>query len=183
MEELQPFGVIGMSDAVKKVVETSLNPSSTQSSRQAPIWSQFSLGGTQSMPTRRIRVIGVPLDLGASRRGVDMGPSAVRVAGLEAHLEALGHEVNDGGNIAVAIAETKQVGEHNARYLKEIPDTCTKAAEMVVRSLEEGMTPVILGGDHSVAAGTVSGVAEFYRREKKKIGLIWIDAHSDINTP
>jgi arginase len=140
-------------------------------------------GGVQSLPPRQIKVIGVPLDLGASRRGVDMGPSAVRVAGLEAHLEALGHEVNDGGNIAVAIAETKQVGEHNARYLKEITDTCTKAAEMVVRSLEEGMTPVILGGDHSVAAGTVSGVAEFYRREKKKIGLIWIDAHSDINTP
>jgi arginase len=114
---------------------------------------------------------------------VDMGPSAVRVAGLEARLEALGHEVSDGGNITVAIAETKQIGEQSARYLKEITETCTKAAEMVVRSLEEGMTPVVLGGDHSVAAGTVSGVAEFFRREKKKIGLIWIDAHSDINTP
>jgi arginase len=112
-----------------------------------------------------------------------MGPSAVRVAGLEARLEALGHEVNDSGNISVAIAETKHVGENSARYLKEITETCTKAAEFVVRSLEEGMTPVVLGGDHSVAAGTVSGVAEFYRREKKKIGLLWIDAHSDINTP
>jgi arginase len=140
-------------------------------------------GGVQSLPPRQIQVIGVPLDLGASRRGVDMGPSAVRVAGLQAHLEALGHEVNDGGNIGVAIAETKQVGEQSARYLKEITETCAKAAEMVVRSLEKGMTPVVLGGDHSVAAGTVSGVAEFYRREKKKIGLIWIDAHSDINTP
>src|ERR1700733_5578804 len=89
-------------------------------------------GGVQSLPPRQIKVIGVPLDLGAARRGVDMGPSAVRVAGLQAHLEALGHEVNDGGNIGVAIAETKQVGEHNARYLKEITDTCTKAAEMVV---------------------------------------------------
>ncbi|WP_082125773.1 arginase [Silvibacterium bohemicum] len=140
-------------------------------------------GGVQSLPPRQIKIIGVPLDLGASRRGVDMGPSAVRVAGLEARLEALGHEVNDGGNIAVAIAETKQIGEQSARYLKEITETCAKAAEMVVRSLEEGMTPVVLGGDHSVAAGTVSGVAEFFRREKKKIGLIWIDAHSDINTP
>jgi arginase len=137
----------------------------------------------QSLPPRRIKIIGVPLDLGAARRGVDMGPSAVRVAGLEARLEALGHEVNDGGNIAVAIAETKQIGEQSARYLKEITETCTHAAEKVLRSLEEGMTPVVLGGDHSVAAGTVSGVAEFYRRENKKIGLIWIDAHSDINTP
>jgi arginase len=140
-------------------------------------------GGVQSLPPRQIRIIGVPLDLGASRRGVDMGPSAVRVAGLEARLEALGHEVTDGGNITVAIAETKHIGEQSARYLKEITETCTKAAEMVAKSLEEGMTPVILGGDHSVAAGTVSGVAEFYRRDKKKIGLIWIDAHSDINTP
>jgi arginase len=140
-------------------------------------------GGVQSLPPRQIKIIGVPLDLGASRRGVDMGPSAVRVAGLEGRLEALGHDVNDGGNIAVAIAETKQIGEQNARYLKEITETCSKAAEMVLRSLEEGMTPVVLGGDHSVAAGTVAGVAEFYRREKKKIGLIWIDAHSDINTP
>ncbi|MBW4028388.1 MAG: arginase [Acidobacteria bacterium] len=139
--------------------------------------------GVQSLPPRRIRLIGVPLDLGASRRGVDMGPSAVRVAGLEARLEALGHVVTDGGNISVAIAETKAVGEQNARYLKEITETCTKAAEMVVKTLEEGMTPVILGGDHSVAAGSVSGVAEFYRRQHQKIGLIWIDAHSDINTP
>jgi len=139
--------------------------------------------GVQSLPPRRIRIIGVPLDLGAARRGVDMGPSAVRVAGLEARLEALGHEVKDGGNISVAIAETKPEGQENARYLKEITETCTHAAEAVLRSLEEGMTPVVLGGDHSVAAGTVSGVAEFYRRENKKIGLIWIDAHSDINTP
>src|SRR5215813_8337737 len=97
---------------------------------------------------RKIRVIGVPLDLGQSRRGVDMGPSAVRVAGLEARLEALGHNVADGGNIGVAIAETKQVGETHARYLKEITETCTKAAEQVIKTLEQGETPVILGGDH-----------------------------------
>jgi len=139
--------------------------------------------GVQSLPPRRIKIIGVPLDLGAARRGVDMGPSAVRVAGLEARLEALGHEVHDGGNIGVAIAETKSAGEQSARYLSEITETCTKAADAVLHSLEEGMTPVVLGGDHSVAAGTVSGVSEFYRRENKKIGLIWIDAHSDINTP
>src|SRR5271157_2490160 len=116
---------------------------------------------TTHLAPRKIRVIGVPLDLGQSRRGVDMGPSAVRVAGLEARLEALGHIVEDGGNVAVAIAETKKVGDANAKYLKEITATCTKTADLVMKSLEAGVTPLILGGDHSVAAGTVSGVAEF----------------------
>ncbi len=131
----------------------------------------------------RIRVIGVPLDLGQSRRGVDMGPSAVRVAGLEARLEALGHEVEDGGNVAVAIPEQKKEGAANAKYLKEITATCTKHAELVLKTLEAGRVPLCLGGDHSMAAGTVSGVAEFYRRQNQRIGLIWIDAHTDINTP
>src|SRR5499425_1860634 len=132
---------------------------------------------------RKIRVIGVPLDLGQSRRGVDMGPSAVRVAGLEARLEQLGHVVEDAGNIAVAIPEQKKEGDPHAKYLKEITATCTKHAELVLKTLEAGKVPLVLGGDHSVAAGTVSGVAEFYRRQKQKVGLIWIDAHTDINTP
>jgi arginase len=148
--------------------------------------SSFPHYGAQARPPRRIRVIGVPLDLGASRRGVDMGPSAVRVAGLEARLEALGHEVTDGGNIRVEIAETQVAGKENAHYLKQIAQTCTRTAEAVVKMLEEGMTPLVLGGDHSLAVGSVSGVAEFYRNKKdkgEKIGLVWIDAHSDINTP
>src|SRR5216684_7465102 len=132
---------------------------------------------------KKIRVIGVPLDLGQSRRGVDMGPSAVRVAGLEARLEQLGHVVEDAGNVAVAIAEQKKEGDPKAKYLKEITATCTKHAEMVVKTLELGKFPLVLGGDHSVAAGTMAGVAEFYRRQNQKVGLIWIDAHSDINTP
>ena len=156
---------------------------SAQIRAQAKVQSQFSIGGTQSLPTRKIRVIGVPLDLGASRRGVDMGPSAVRVAGLEARLEALGHQVVDGGNIRVEIAETQNSGSANARFLRQIADTCTRTAEAVVKSLEDGMTPLVLGGDHSFAAGTVSGVADFYRRQNQKIGVLWIDAHSDINTP
>jgi arginase len=139
--------------------------------------------GTQAQPTRRIRVLGVPLDMGASRRGVDMGPSAMRVAGLEARLESLGHKVTDGGNIRVEIAETQALGSPNARYLKQIAETCTRTAEAVVKTLDEGRTPLVLGGDHSLAAGSVSGVAEFYRRQGQKIGLIWIDAHTDINTP
>jgi arginase len=139
--------------------------------------------GAQAQPTRRIRVIGVPLDLGASRRGVDMGPSAVRVAGLEARLEALGHQVTDGGNIRVEIAETQAAGCENARFLKQIAETCTRTAETVVKTLEEGMTPLLLGGDHSLAAGSVSGVAHFHRRQNQSIGVLWFDAHSDINTP
>src|SRR5258707_3849137 len=132
---------------------------------------------------KKVMILGVPLDLGQSRRGVDMGPSAVRVAGLEARLEAIGHDVEDGGNVAVAIAEQKKEGDPKAKYLKEITATCTKHAEMVVKTLELGKFPLVLGGDHSVAAGTVAGVAEFYRRQNQKIGLIWIDAHADINTP
>jgi arginase len=135
---------------------------------------------------KRIRILGVPLDLGQARRGVDMGPSAVRVAGLEASLEAIGHVVEDGGNIAVAIPEQKKEGDPRAKYLKEITATCTKHAETVMKTLEAGKVPLVLGGDHSVAAGTVAGVAEFYRQQRRqdqKVGLIWIDAHADINTP
>jgi arginase len=132
---------------------------------------------------RQIRVLGVPLDLGASRRGVDMGPSAMRVAGLEASLEALGHQVTDGGNIRVEIAETRRSGQQNARYLAEIAETCTRTAQAVVKAMDEGLTPLLLGGDHSQAAGSVAGVAEFYRRRGERIGLLWFDAHSDINTP
>jgi arginase len=137
----------------------------------------------ENIDARQIRIIGVPLDLGQSRRGVDMGPSAVRVAGLEAKLEALGYEVEDCGNVFVAMAETRSEGDPHAKYLAEITDTCTKEAELVVQTLEAGKIPIVLGGDHSIAAGTVSGIAEFYRRSKQKVGLLWIDAHSDINTP
>jgi arginase len=145
-----------------------MNPSATTSSNIVP---------------KKIRVIGVPLDLGQSRRGVDMGPSAMRVAGLEARLEELGHVVEDAGNVSVAIPEQKKVGDPSAKYLKEITATCTKHAELVLKTLEADMVPLVLGGDHSVAAGTVAGVAEFYRNQNQKIGLIWIDAHTDINTP
>src|ERR1700704_4451479 len=140
------------------------------------------LSATNITP-KKIRVIGVPLDLGQSRRGVDMGPSAVRVAGLEARLEALGHEVEDGGNVPVAIPEQKKEGDTHAKYLKEITATCTKHAELVIKTLEAGKIPLTLGGDHSVAAGTVAGVAEYYRRQNQRIGLIWIEAPTDITTP
>lgn len=140
-------------------------------------------GLTDNIIPKKIRILGVPLDLGQSRRGVDMGPSAVRVAGLEARLETIGHIVEDGGNMSVAIAEQKKEGDPKAKYLKEITATCTKHAEMVMKTLEAGKVPLVLGGDHSVAAGTAAGVAEFYRRQNQKMGMIWIDAHADMNTP
>jgi arginase len=152
-----------------------MTPETTTSPASKPV--------ADNIVSKKIRILGVPLDLGQSRRGVDMGPSAVRVAGLEARLEALGHVVEDGGNVAVAIPEQKKEGDPHAKYLKEITATCTKHADMVLKTLEAGKFPLVLGGDHSVAAGTVAGVAEFYRRQNQKIGLIWIDAHADINTP
>jgi len=132
---------------------------------------------------KSIRVIGVPLDLGQQRRGVDMGPSAMRVAGLDAKLESLGHTVEDAGNIAVTLPEQKDFGDPLARYLREITGTCNKLAEEVLHTLEEEKVPLSIGGDHSLAAGSVSGVAEYHRRHGHAVGLIWIDAHSDINTP
>ena len=132
---------------------------------------------------QKIRIIGVPMDLGASRRGVDMGPSALRVAGLQARIKQLGLQVEDIGNISVKQPEEMSYGEKRAKYLAEIADACKDLAAMVEKSLEESMLPVVLGGDHSIAAGSLSGVANYFRKKEKKIGLIWLDAHGDINTP
>jgi arginase len=132
---------------------------------------------------QKIRIIGVPMDLGASRRGVDMGPSALRVAGLQARIKQLGHQVEDIGNISVKQPEEMSYGEKRAKYLAEIADACKDLGAMVEKSLEEAMLPVVLGGDHSIAAGTLSGVAAHFRKKEKKVGLIWLDAHGDINTP
>ena len=132
---------------------------------------------------KQIEMIGVPLDLGQQRRGVDMGPSALRVAGLEAKLEALGHHVTDRGNVQVPVAETMRRGDAHARFLKEIAQCDQEIADCVQKTLGRGAMPIVLGGDHSVAAGTVAGVANHFRALGQAVGLIWIDAHSDINTP
>jgi arginase len=132
---------------------------------------------------QKIRIIGVPMDLGQSRRGVDMGPSALRVAGLQARLKQLGHQVEDIGNISVKQPEEMPVGEKRAKYMAEIAETCKDLAEIVQKCLEEDFVPLVLGGDHSIAAGAVSGVAAHFRKEKKQIGYIWLDAHGDMNTP
>jgi len=132
---------------------------------------------------QKIRIIGVPMDLGASRRGVDMGPSALRVAGLQARIKQLGLQVEDIGNISVKQPEEMSYGEKRAKYLAEIADACKDLAVIVEKSLDESMMPVVLGGDHSIAAGTLSGVATYFKKKEKKIGLVWLDAHGDINTP
>jgi arginase len=133
---------------------------------------------------QKIRIIGVPMDLGASRRGVDMGPSALRVAGLQARIKQLGHQVEDIGNLSVKQPEEMSYGEKRAKYLGEIAEACKDLAEAVQKSLEEHMLPLVLGGDHSIAVGSISGVAAHFRKEEKKqVGFIWLDAHGDMNTP
>lgn len=132
---------------------------------------------------QKIRIIGVPMDLGASRRGVDMGPSTLRVAGLQARLKQLGHQVEDIGNIVVKQPEEQHYGVKNAKYLDEISDTCKGLAEITKKALDEDFLPLVLGGDHSIAVGTAGGVAAHFQKQSKRIGLIWLDAHGDMNTP
>ena len=133
---------------------------------------------------QKVRVIGVPMDLGQSRRGVDMGPSALRVAGLLTRLRQLGCQVDDIGNIPVKQPEEMSYGEKRAKYLGEIAEACKDLGEAVEKSLVEGFMPLVLGGDHSIAAGSISGVAAHFRKEdKKQVGYIWLDAHGDMNTP
>src|SRR3954468_2619308 len=132
---------------------------------------------------QKISIVGVPMDLGADRRGVDMGPSALRYADLNEKLQALGYEVQDLGDLDVIIQETHHFGDPKAKYLKEIADACGHLANLVLEIRQEQRTPLVLGGDHSIAVGTVSGVSESFRRQGKDIGLLWFDAHADFNTP
>jgi arginase len=131
----------------------------------------------------RIAVIGAPMDLGAGRRGVDMGPSAIRLANLNSRLAALKYEVEDRGNVAVDQPETAPVGSETARYLPQIARTNRRLATIVEEAAATGSMPLVLGGDHSAAIGTVSGVSRQMRRLKQRLGLIWVDAHADMNTP
>jgi arginase len=130
-----------------------------------------------------IALIGAPLDLGADRRGVDMGPSALRVANLNKKLAALGYDVEDLGNVAVDQQESLPEGPTDAKYLPQIAATCERLANLVTTALANGKAPLVLGGDHSTAIGTIAGVARHFRRKQQQIGLIWIDAHADMNTP
>ncbi|HEX3928508.1 MAG TPA: arginase [Gemmatimonadales bacterium] len=129
-----------------------------------------------------IGLVGVPLDLGASRRGVEMGPSAVRLARLAARLEQLGHQVVDTGDVAVPTRETLPVGP-GLSFLPTIASVCREVATRTAGLVRDNRIPLVLGGDHSLAAGSVAGVATAFAERQKRIGLIWLDAHADLNTP
>jgi arginase len=135
------------------------------------------------MTDRKITFIGVPLDLGAGRRGVDMGPSAIRSAGIHKCVRDLGYDVEDAGDIEVSIQETQDAGDPRLKFLKEIRTTCETLRDRVTAVLKKGRMPVVLGGDHSIAMGTIAGVSRFHREREGKVGLIWFDAHGDMNTP
>jgi arginase len=132
---------------------------------------------------QKVRIIGVPMDLGQSRRGVDMGPSALRGAGLQLSIKKLGLQVEDIGNLSVKQPEEMPVGEKRAKYMQEIAETCGDVAAAAEKALSEGFLPLVLGGDHSIAAGVAAGVANYFRKDKKQIGYLWLDAHGDMNTP
>jgi arginase len=136
-----------------------------------------------SVGVRTVHIIGVSLDLGGNRRGVDMGPSAFRIAGLGEHLTALGVPVVDEGDLVAPIPETKSFGDPGKKYIREIARVCEKLYKTSLGALEKGGFPLVLGGDHSLAAGSVAATADFMRREQKPLGLIWVDAHGDMNTP
>jgi arginase len=130
-----------------------------------------------------VHIIGVPLDLGGNRRGVDMGPSAFRIAGLGERLTALGMTVVDEGDLVTPIPEVKAAGDPHKKYIREIARVCEKLYKTALAALEKDGLPLVLGGDHSVAAGSVAATADYVRRTDGRIGLIWIDAHGDMNTP
>ncbi len=132
---------------------------------------------------RFVEVIGVPVDLGAGRRGVDMGPSAIRIADLEPRLEQLGHKVLDSGDLDVMIPETQKVGAGKLRYKAPVLAASEELRKMVEKSLGEGRLPLVLGGDHSIAIGSVAGSTNHFARQGETLGLIWFDAHGDANTP
>lgn len=131
----------------------------------------------------KVSITNVHLDLGAGRRGTDMGPSAMHVAGLVPGLERLGHEVVQVESFGVEAAEGTASGNPNARYLDVIASVCSRVADKVEADCTAGHFPLVLGGDHAQAAGTIAGLARFHRRRGEQVGVIWVDAHTDMNTP
>lgn len=131
----------------------------------------------------KVAMIGVPMDLGGGRRGVDMGPSAMRIAGLEDGVRRLGLDYEDRGNVAVPAPESRVPLNPKARFLAEISRACRRLRARVERVLEDGAFPLVIGGDHSIAIGTVAAISSFHHRRGQRVGLIWFDAHGDMNTP
>jgi arginase len=133
---------------------------------------------------KTVHIIGVPLDLGGARRGVDMGPSALRIAGLSDRIAELGYTVSDRGDLPSAIPETQEAVDSTKKYINEIARVCRELYDVTLRSHEAGALPLVLGGDHSLAAGSVAASADYVRQlTSYPLGLIWVDAHGDMNTP
>src|SRR6202171_2238405 len=133
---------------------------------------------------KAVHIIGVPLDLGGNRRGVDMGPSALRIAGLDERIAGLGCRVVDKGDLPAPIAETQEARDERKKYIREIVKVCQKLYQTALESLAEDAIPLVLGGDHSLGAGSVAAAAEWAKKTRGlPIGLLWIDAHGDMNTP
>lgn len=132
---------------------------------------------------RPVHIIGVSLDLGGNRRGVDMGPSAFRIAGIGERLSALGVPLVDHGDLVAPIPEVKSLGDPKKKYIREIARVCERLYKTSLAVLDKGAMPLVLGGDHSLAAGSVAATAEHLRRDARTLGLIWVDAHADMNTP
>jgi len=131
-----------------------------------------------------VHIIGVPLDLGGNRRGVDMGPSAFRIAGLGERIAALGHTVVDKGDLTAPIPETQELRDERKKYIRDIAKVCQKLYQTTLGALDEGAMPIVLGGDHSLAAGSVAAAADWARNKRNlPMGLLWVDAHGDMNTP
>ena len=131
----------------------------------------------------KIELIGVPLDLGADRRGVDMGPSAIRIAGITECLKRIGHELIDFGDIPIVAPEAQTIVDPKLKYLPQITKAVAELATRVTGACEQGLFPLVLGGDHSIAIGTISGVSAFLKQKSQNLGVIWVDAHGDMNTP
>ncbi|MFA5804862.1 MAG: arginase [Melioribacteraceae bacterium] len=136
----------------------------------------------QTQPTKFVDIIGFPMDLGAGRRGVDMGPSALRIAGIKQRLENLGYVVSDLGDVFIRNQERQTIKNTKLKYLDEITRTCELLAKRVEKSLDQNHFPLCIGGDHSMAIGTLAGISSHCKKNKQELGLIWIDAHADMNT-
>ena len=130
----------------------------------------------------KIRLLGVPMDLGAGRRGVDMGPSAIRIAGITEKLSVLGHTIIDDGDILIKAPEMQKIKNHRLKYFPEIVRACNLLAKKIEKTLAKKQFPLVLGGDHSIAMGTIAGISSYCKKHNKTLGVLWIDAHGDMNT-
>jgi len=130
-----------------------------------------------------VSILGVPLGYGASMAGVDMGPAALRVARLNQRIAVLGYSVHDLGDLRLERPQSLPESDEKLKYVREISNACEQLASEVERILEAGELPLVLGGDHSIAIGSFAGVASYYKKRQETLGLIWFDAHADMNTP